>query len=247
MKVLILAAGYGTRLYPLVQDTAKPLLKVADKPLIDYTLDKLQKFSGLSQVLVVTNDKFFKIFKDWAEAHKKYPIGIKVVNDGTKTPEERLGSIGDIHYVIQQEHIADDLLVVGGDNLFDYFLDDYIAFARQVSPRVTIGLYDIEDKKKAKIYGVVCVDGQNRITSFEEKPVSPKSSLIGMCLYYFPKKSLGLISDYLRETQKADKAGDYINWLYQREDVYGFKFQGKWFDIGSIESLEEAQKEFAKK
>ena len=244
MKVLILAAGYGTRLYPLVKDTPKPLLLVNEKPLIDYILEKIQILKGLSQVLVVTNAKFFKVFQGWAQNHKKFPVDIKVLNDGTKTSEDRLGSIGDIHFVIQKEKIGHDLLVIGGDNLLDCSLDDYMAFAKKVSPRVSIGLYDIEDRKKAKIYGVVCLDKDDRVVSFEEKPISPKSSLIAMCLYYFPKESLGLVSDYLRESQKADTAGDYINWLYQREHVYGFKFQGKWYDIGSIESYQEAQKGF---
>ncbi len=244
MNVLILAAGYGTRLYPLVKDTPKPLLTIGEKPLIDYILMKFEKTDGLKMIFVVTNDKFFKSFQQWAQQIKKSPADIKVINDGTKTPEERLGSIGDILYVIQKEKIEGDLLVIGGDNLFDYSLEPYIRFAQKVAPRVTIGLYDIEDKKKAKIYGVVELDQKDRVISFEEKPISPRSSLIGMCLYYFPKASLSLVNDYLRESQRSDTAGDYINWLYQREHVYGFKFQGKWYDIGSIESYQEAQKGF---
>ena len=85
-----------------------------------------------------------------------------------------------------------------------------------------------------------------KIKAFEEKPENPKSTLIAMCSYYFPKDSLGLIKAYVDQTQQTDKAGDYIHWLVEKADVYGFQFNGAWYDIGSIEALEEAQDKFKK-
>jgi len=244
MKALVLAAGYGTRLYPLIKDTPKALLPVNNRPLVDYVLDKLEYLPELSHILVVTNNKFCKAFENWAQEHAEFPVKIKIVNDHTNSPEDRLGSIGDIHFVIQREKIAEDLLVIGSDNLFDAGLEDFLRFARKNHPYATIGLYDIGDKAKARIFGVVCVDGAHQVTSFEEKPAEPKSSLIGMCLYYYPKGSLNLIGRYLKDSRKADKAGDFIVWLYQKEPVYGFKFPGKWYDIGSVESYAEASEKF---
>lgn len=244
MKVLILAAGYGTRLHSLVKDTPKALLEINGEPLIHYILDKIGSLSGLNEIIVVTNDKFYAVFKDWAQTQKAYRCPITVVNDGTKTPEERLGSIGDIDFVLKKKHLEEDLLVVGGDNLFDYSLQAYVDFARSKSPSVTIGLYDIGNVKEAGRFGVVGLDGQNRVTSFEEKPLQPKSSLIAMCCYYLPQKSLRCVADYLVESGTSDTAGDYIRWLHQKNDVYGFKFCGKWYDIGSVETYKEAQKKF---
>lgn len=244
MRVLILAAGYGTRLYPLITDTPKPLLPVADKPLINHLLEKIKDLEELKEVLVVTNDKFCPNFQQWAQANAQYPAPLVVINDGTTSPDDRLGSVGDMDFVLKTYPVKDDLLVIGGDNLFDYSLKEYIAFSRAKSPHVTIGVYDIKDRSKATQFGVVEMDDQGKIVSFEEKPNQPRASRIAMCFYYFPQESLGLVGDYLKQTQRSDKAGDYICWLTREKGVYGFCFEGKWYDIGSIEAYQEAQEAF---
>ena len=109
---------------------------------------------------------------------------------------------------------------------------------------VSIGLYDIKSREEASLFGVVEVDGGSKIVSFEEKPAKARSSLIAMCFYYLPQNTLGLINDYLVESQKSDRAGDYIRWLTEKGDVFGFTFEGKWYDIGSVEAYEEAKQKF---
>jgi glucose-1-phosphate thymidylyltransferase len=244
MKVLILAAGYGTRLYALVKDTPKALLEINGRPLVNYILDKVKGIKGLNEVVLVTNNKFYEIFREWAGRQTGFKCPIRIVNDGTTTPEGRLGSIGDIEFALKEARITDDVLVVGGDNLFDYNILDYIAFAREKAPSVSLGLYDIGNLKEATKFGVVGLDKNAKVISFQEKPQKPPSTLVAMCFYYLPKSSLGLIHDYLIESTKSDTAGDYIRWLYQKHDVYGFKFTGKWYDIGSIEAYQEAQEKF---
>ena len=244
MKVLILAAGYGTRLYPLVKDVPKALLEINEKPLINYILDRISNLNGLNEVIIVTNDKFYSIFKEWAQKQKAFRFPIKVINDGTKTPEDRLGSIGDIEFALKQGKSDDDVLVIGSDNLFDYNIDEYVPFAQKKSPSISIGLYDIDDLGAATRFGVVTLGNDNKIASFEEKPKKPRSSLVAMCFYYLPKNSLGLIGDYLLECGKSDTAGDYIRWLVGNNAVYGFKFIGNWYDIGSIEAYKKAQENF---
>lgn len=244
MKVLILAAGYGTRLYPLTLNTPKPLLDISGKPLINYLLDKVCNESDLSEVIVVTNEKFHNDFQSWAKQQEGFSMPISVVNDGTSSPDDRLGSIGDIKYVLEYLTIDEDLLVLGGDNLFDYDLDEYISFAKKKSPFATIGLYDVCSLDDATLFGVVELEDGGKIKGFEEKPEKPKSTLIAMCSYYFPRQSLGLIKQYVDETQRTDKAGDYIHWLVEKGDVYGFQFNGAWYDIGSLEALKVARDKF---
>ncbi|MCK5579655.1 MAG: nucleotidyltransferase family protein [Candidatus Omnitrophica bacterium] len=244
MKVLILAAGYGTRLYPLIVDTPKALLPIAQRPMLNYSLDKLRHLKDINEVIVVTNDKFFEHFSKWAGEQKTFPAPIRIVNDKTTSPDDRLGSIGDIRFVLSECKIDEDLLVLGGDNLFDYGLDDYLAFAQKKAPHVSMGVYDIENIQEAIQFGVAEINKDGKIVSFEEKPEKPKSSLIAMCFYYLPKETLTFIHDYLVATGKPDKAGDYIHWLVQEKEVYGFQFRGKWYDIGSIEAYHEAQEEF---
>lgn len=243
MKVLILAAGYGTRLYALVKDVPKALLEINGKPLVDYILEKIAPLQGLKEIILVTNNKFYPLFRDWAKK-KRFPCPLDIVDDKTTTPQKRLGSIGDIDFVLQQKAIQDDLLVIGGDNLFDFALGPYIVFAKGKSPCVTIGLYDIQDLQEARKFGVVSLNTDHKIVGFEEKPQHPISTLIAMCCYYLPEKSLGFIREYLLESKKSDTSGDYIRWLHQQHDVYGFTFTGRWLDIGSIESYKEAQEKF---
>jgi glucose-1-phosphate thymidylyltransferase len=244
MKALVLAAGYGTRLSALTKDTPKPLLEVQGKSLVNYLLDKIRDLESLDEVIVVTNNKFYDAFCDWAKRQDDFPSPIQVVNDGTNTPEDRLGSIGDIDFVLNHKRIDDDLIVLGGDNLFDYDLGAYIQYAQKRQDAVTIGLYDIADYEQAKLFGVVAVDDNQKVIRFEEKPAQPSSTLVAMCFYYLPRRTLPLVRKYLDEVQKSDTAGDYIRWLCAQNEVYGYTFTGTWYDIGSIESYKEAQEKF---
>ncbi len=245
MKALILAAGYGTRLASVIKDTPKPLIPVGKRPLVDYVVDKLEDINFLSEIVVVTNNKFTPHFEQWAKSRGgKLPI--RVVNDGTNTPEERLGSVGDIGFVWKKDNSPEDWIVIGGDNLFDQNLSIFMDFAVSKMSAVTIGIFDIKDISAATKFGVVGVNGSKKVTSFQEKPKEPVSSLIAMCVYYFPKQTIGFLAEYLRESNAVDAAGSYIKWLSEKKNVYGFQFSGKWYDIGSIESLEEARAYFLK-
>jgi len=246
MKALILAAGYGTRLASVIKDIPKPLIAVGNRPLIDYVVDRLLYIKSLSEIVVVSNNKFTPHFQQWAASSGQKKCPIRIVNDGTNTPQERLGSVGDIRFVWQKENSLQDWLIVGGDNLFDGDLPRFIDFAISKSPAVTIGVYDIKESQAAAKFGVLALDANQRVISFQEKPKNPVSSLITMCLYYFPKETLGYIGEYLSESKAADAAGSYIQWLSNKKNVYGFQFFGKWYDIGSIESLEEARAHFNK-
>ncbi len=127
MKVLILAAGYATRLYPLTLTQPKPLLDVAGQPMIDYVLDNIAPIGGIDRVYVVTNAKFAGHFQKWADQYRatKSSLDFKIVNDGTTDDSNKLGAIGDMHLVLTREKIDDDLIVVAGDNLFSQPLQEF--------------------------------------------------------------------------------------------------------------------------
>lgn len=246
MKVLVLAAGYGTRLQAVAKDIPKALLPINNRPLLNYILDRFENLEDLNEVIVVTNNKFYQNFEDWKN-NTDYKHKITVVNDGTNSNEDRLGSIGDINFVLKQTKLNEDLLVVGGDNLFDYDLNEYIVLAKSNQNAVTIGAYDIGDLAQAKLFGILELGSENKVLSFEEKPANPKSTLAAMCFYYLPKSTLNLVDKYLTQTEKSDRAGDYIIWLLKNNEVFGFKFIGKWYDIGSVEAYHEAQEKFVPK
>ncbi|MDD5561935.1 MAG: nucleotidyltransferase family protein [Candidatus Omnitrophica bacterium] len=245
MKALILAAGYATRLYPLTRDYPKPLLEVKGRPIISYIVDKLDAVSAIDEIYVVTNSKFIRFFRKWSKTIKSSKK-ITLVDDLTKSNQDRLGSIGDINFILTRKKIRDDLLVVGGDNLFSGSLDGFLNSSRKNSPAVSIGLYRLKRKKDASRYGVARLDSHKKIISFAEKPARPKSSLVAMCLYFIPEDSLGLIGEYIRgRKMKTDATGGYIAWLKDKADVYGYIFSGFWFDIGDYKYLNAAKEKFA--
>ncbi len=248
MKVIVLAAGYATRLHPLTLNQPKPLLSVGGRPMLDHVLDALAPVGNhdhaLDRVYVVTNAKFTPHFEKWAATHPAKET-LRVINDGTTDDANKLGAIGDLHLVMTQEQLDDDLLVVAGDNLFSEQLAGLGEFCRaQTTP--VLGLYDVKSLEEAKKYGVVSVE-DGRIASFVEKPAQPASTLIGIALYYYPRATLPLIRQYIAEGNNPDQPGRLIQWLYPRTPVRTWSIPGLWLDIGSKETLEEAQQFFAAK
>jgi Nucleoside-diphosphate-sugar pyrophosphorylase involved in lipopolysaccharide biosynthesis/translation initiation factor 2B, gamma/epsilon subunits (eIF-2Bgamma/eIF-2Bepsilon) len=248
MKVIILAAGYATRLYPLTLTQPKPLLPVAGKPMIDYVLDNLSGIEGIDRVYVVTNAKFAGHFQNWADDHgaKKSPLNFTIVNDGSTDDTNKLGAIGDIHYVLDTQKVDDDLIVVAGDNLFSENLAGFGKVCREKNAPV-LALYDVGDLEQIKKYNSITLDAEGRITFFEEKPKNPTSTLTGIALYYYPKSVIPLIRQYIADGNNPDQPGRLVQWLYPRTPVYTWKVPGIWYDIGSKETLEEANRIFAKK
>jgi len=247
MKALILAAGYATRLYPLTKEYPKPLLTIGRRPLIDYILDKLNKIDRIDEIIVVTNNKFIRKFKKWSQSavcNKR----VSIIDDLTKSHADRRGAIGDMYFAITKKHLEADLLVIGGDNLFDADLEEFLSFAGSKHPHPVIGAYDIGSKSRAAKYGVIKLDAKSKIIDFKEKPPRPESSLVAMCLYYFPKARIGLVKEYLKShSSKNDATGFYIDWLRQRDKVYAFVFRGRWYDIGQYRFYRQANKQFLRK
>ena len=248
MKVIILAAGYATRLYPLTLTQPKPLLPVAGQPMVEYVLDNLAPIGGIDRIYVVTNNKFAGHFQKWSEQYRatKSKLNFTIVNDGSTDDTNKLGAIGDINYVLKSQNVDDDIMVVAGDNLFSQKLEGFGQFCREKNAPV-LALYDVGNLEEIKKYNSVTMDSAGKITFFEEKPKNPTGTLTGIALYYYPKATLPLIHQYIAEGNNPDQPGRLIQWLYPRTPVYTWKVPGIWYDIGSKETLEEANKIFAKK
>ena len=241
MNALILAAGYATRLYPLTLDKAKPLLVVGCKPIIEWAVDNLVGVPDLDTIYVVTNDKFATDFEVWSERYQeRHPeFKFKVINDGSTSDEDKLGAIGDINLVVTRQNLAQSsLLVVAGDNLFTESLADFVDCARGTD--ATVAVYDVGDIEAIKKYGNITVDADGIITRFEEKPKIPQGTLAAIALYYYSPAVLSLLTTYLAAGNNPDQPGRFVQWLYARKPVKTFQIKGKWLDIGSKETLDNA-------
>lgn len=243
IKALILAAGYAKRLWPLTKNQPKPLLDVKGKPIIEHIINQINHISEINEIIVVTNSKFTLDFEQWAETiESKLPISI--VNDMTESNDDRLGAVGDLHYTVKEKGIEEDLLVIAGDNLFEYSLRDFYNFFKEKNSSI-VACRDLGSKEEVKEkFGVVEIDSDKKITDFQEKPAEPKSSLAATACYIFTQKDVEEINNYIESGNKPDDAGDFISWLANHKPVYAFIFTEKWFDIGSFENLGKAREGF---
>jgi glucose-1-phosphate thymidylyltransferase len=244
VKAVVLAAGYATRLYPLTLDTPKPLLEVGGRPILERLLEQLAEIEQLEHVYVVTNAKFADRFREFVTAWEGRP-DVSVVDDGTASDETKLGAIGDLDLVVREEGLDDDLLVAAGDSIFgEARLDEFARLGLEKQAPVT-AVYDVGDREAVKRYSVVATDDEGRIASFEEKPEQPRSTLAGIALYFYPRSTLPLIRRYVEEGHNPDQPGRLVQWLYPQLPFYVWRVPGRWLDIGSKETLAEADREFS--
>jgi len=244
MKTVLLAGGYAKRLWPLTKDRPKSLLPVAGKPIIEYIIDEIEKIEELKETYISTNLKFETNFKEWLNNYRSRKE-IKLVIEETKSEKDKLGSIGALNFLIDRLGLSDDLLIIGGDNLFDFDLRDLIDFYRAKKNSVVL-LYDMKEKERVKgKYGVLEINSDFKIINSEEKPETPKSTLISTACYIFSKEDLALLDDYLASGNNPDAIGFFLSWLCKKSDLYGLIHKGLWFDIGSFDDYARANAVYA--
>lgn len=232
MKCLILAAGYATRLYPLTENFPKPLLKVGEKTILDWLIDDLRRCSAVDSFVVISNHKFADEFRRWA------PVGVQVVDDGTSTNETRLGAVCDIRFAIDSLRLDDDLLVVAGDNVLDFSLCDFVAYALDKKASC-IMRYDEPREERLHKSGVVEVDSDDRVLSMEEKPSNPRSHWCCPPFYYYTAADAALIPQAISDGCGTDAPGSFVSWLSSRRPVYAMRMPGRRYDIGNLESYRD--------
>ena len=235
MKAIILAAGYATRLRPLTDTWAKELLPVGGRPIVDRIVESIDTVPEVDEVHIVTNARKAPAFHEWARGRD-----VIVHDDGTTSNDDRLGAIGDMLFVQEHAGLDDDLLVIAGDNLFDFALGDLVAFWREKGVASAVAVRDVGSLELATQYGVVELDPDGRMHSFVEKPADPVSSLAATATYVFHRDHAGLIRPYLEGEHGSDQPGRFVGWLQRHEPVYGWVFDETWFDIGNHDQLLEA-------
>jgi glucose-1-phosphate thymidylyltransferase len=234
VKAVILAAGYATRLRPLTDSIPKMLLPLAGRPMLDYLLDRIRDMDEIEEMHLVTNAQFAPAFSQWA------PTDVIVHDDGTTSNEDRLGAIGDLAFAIERGGLArEDLFVVAGDNLIGYPLPGFVEFWRRKGGSA-IALHEISEQELLPNYGVVELNGDDRVVGFEEKPAKPRSNLAATASYLYRGSDLELLQGYLEEGNPIDAPGNFVAWLHSRAPVHGFRFSGEWYDIGDLGQLLEA-------
>jgi glucose-1-phosphate thymidylyltransferase len=240
MKCLILAAGYATRLYPLTENFPKPLLKVKEKPILDWLIDDIDNTGKVDEYVIISNDKFYNHFKEYAKTKSQK---ITVLNDKTTSNETRLGAVKDIQFAIETLNISEEVLVIAGDNLLDFSLAEFISYSLSKNTSCIMRYFE-ESVDKLKKCGVAEIDEKDRVVKLTEKPSEPKSNWACPPFYYYTKETLALIKKGIESGCGVDAPGSFIAWLCSQTVVHAFKMPGKRYDIGNLESYQKVQKEY---
>ena len=240
MKCLILAAGYATRLYPLTENFPKPLLKVGEKTILDWLVDDIDAIGLVNEYVVISNHKFAPHFDAWAKTKMQR---VTIVDDGTSSNETRLGAVKDIQFAIDQLGLDDDMLVIAGDNVLDFSLTKFIAYAREKKTSCVMRYYEASEAKLRKT-GVASVDENDLILSLEEKPENPKSHWCTPPFYFYTKNDARLVKKGIEQGCGTDAPGSYIAWLCTQVPVHSMEMPGSRYDIGNLESYEQVQKTY---
>ena len=248
MKALILAAGFGTRLYPLTETIPKALIKINDKPLIEYLLNKLKEIEGenIESVYILSNNKFYINFLEWFNEYRTkdsiLSSKIKILTNGINKDIEKKGAVADLKEILNLKSINSDLLIFASDNIFDFNLKELLNLSNEKNSSV-IALKKLENKELIKKYSCVLIDENKKITHFEEKPKNPASNICSTACYLIKNYDLEKIKNY--DFENSDNLGNIIDFLHKNSSVYGHVYEDFWADIGSIEELNKVDEMLA--
>jgi glucose-1-phosphate thymidylyltransferase len=234
MQTFVLAGGFATRLWPLTEKRPKPMLPLKGKPIITLLVEGIP--SGMP-ITVSTNAAFENDFRTWIADLGR--ADIRLIVEGTRSNDKKLGALGAIAQWVEQEKIDDDILVLTGDNYLGFSLSHFL---EKFHGNPLLAAHDIADRERAKAFGTVLVDKNGTtVTGFEEKPREPKSTLVSAGCVILPKATLPILLEYAQ--QHPDNVGGiFEEFLRRGVPVECFTFSEAWMDIGAFHSYLDAHR-----
>lgn len=230
MKAMILAAGVGSRLDPLTRNIPKPLVPIANKPVIEHIIENLKEY-GFDDIVINLHYLPHKITERLGQG-EKWGVNIRYSYE-----EEPLGTAGGVKK--NQDFFDGTFLVIGADDLCDIDLGRVLAFHQEKKAKVTIALSLVDDPSE---YGVVVVNERGKILSFIEKPRGERipSNTVNTGIYIIEPEVLELIPS----NRFFDFGRDLFPLLIDKKvPFYGYLALGYWKDVGNIKQYKEAHKD----
>lgn len=251
MVAMILAGGRGSRLYDLTSKVAKPAVRFGGKyRIIDFPLSNCAN-SNINIVGVLTQYESV-LLNAYASQGQRW--GLDTFDSGVfiLPPREKADSDLDVYRgtadaITQNVDFVDQyepeyMLVLSGDHIYKMNYEEMLRHHIKQKADVTIAVLEVE-LEEAKRFGIMNTDREGRIVEFEEKPENPKSNLASMGIYIFDWKLLRkeLLLDAKDDTSSHDFGKDIIpKLLDDHRRLFAYTFEGYWKDVGTIDSLWEA-------
>jgi glucose-1-phosphate thymidylyltransferase len=200
----------------------------------------LDAVARVAAIDVVTHDGFLAVFERWA-AERFTRARLRVWGNGTARFEERRGAVGDLHHYLESSGTRTDLLVLGGDQVFDGSLE---ALAETSSREPVLAIYDVGTAERVSRLASVELDAEGYVRRMLEKDPNPSTTLAVPAIYGLPARLLGQIARYLETEDRPDNLGYLAEWLVERHRVRGVRLGGRWIDVGSPDEYDRACREF---
>ena len=231
-KAILLVGGKGTRLAPLTNQTPKPMLKVAGKPVTEHQIVKARE-AGIEEIVLATS-YMAEVFEPYFGDGSKFGISIKYAVE-----EVPLGTGGAIANAAQMLELreGESVVVFNGDVLSSHDLSRQIAQHSSTSADVTLYLTEVED---ARAYGCVPMNADGRVLEFLEKMDNPKANTINAGCYVFSSRSLAEIP---RDSVVSVERDTFPLLLHNGFNLYGYKDGRYWIDMGTPQSLLKASRD----
>ena len=242
MKNIVIAAGYATRLGELTRNFPKPLLQIGQSTILGRMLDDIDRIEDIDEHIIITNHRFAPIFQEWA-SKQNYAKPLTIVDDGTSTNETRLGAVCDLLYAMDKLSIDDDLLVVAADNILMFSFQEFVDFAKEKGTSC-IMCHEQPSIERLQRTGVVVLDKDNKVLNMEEKPQVPKSHWAVPPFYIYLRKDLDLVRGSVENGCGKDAPGNLAHYMVDNTVMHAWPMTAGRFDIGSLDSYEEAKKIF---
>ena len=238
MKNIVIAAGYATRLGELTRNFPKPLLRIGSSTILGRMLDDIDRIPEIDEHIIITNHRFAQIFQEWADK-QHYTRPVTIIDDGTSTNETRLGAVCDLLFAMKKLNIDDDLLVVAADNILMFSFREFVDFAKEKGTSCIMCHHQPSIERLQRI-GVVVLDDENKVLDMEEKPQVPKSSWAVPPFYIYMKKDLDLVRHSVENGCGKDAPGNLAHYMVDNTVMHAWPMSAGRFDIGSLDSYQEA-------
>jgi len=237
MDSIVLAGGFAKRMLPLTENMPKQLLDVAGEPMLSHVLRSLERISP-ERVIISVNSFFSSHFNQFIDDYSG-PLNLQLFVESSENEEEKLGALGALNLLFSELNINGPVFIAGGDNLSNFDLSAMVSKSERTN-RDVIGLYDVEDKNLAKLYGIAELKS-DRIVDFVEKPSEPSSTLAATAYWLLSKDGISNFFDYINSGGDRDALGNFLAWNIKRNEVLSVSYRGTWYDIGDLESYKTAQ------
>lgn len=249
MTAYFLAAGFGTRMQPRTLEIPKSLVRVSGHPILDYLLDELTSWDGLDAVHVAVNHRDASAFREWAGRHRSAletaGIRLHVHDDGVETPDDQLGVVGDLAFLLEETGVPDDgALVSGGDSLYRFPLAPILNRYDGTSNEV-LALYEPDPERRQKSSLLHLEDSVVR--EIVDDPAGGDTPWICPSWALLTAEALRTVPPYLERGEPDDSLGAFLNHVARQQILHAVHLPERRdlrLHCNTIDDLERAQRLF---